>query len=1066
MQDHFKDMNKRQEVLREAQTGLWVIELDEGKAPRMYADSVMMELLGFDHTPTPEECYEFWYERIEDEYYPIVQAGVEKIISANRAEVQYSWDHPHWGKIYVRCGGVRDNNYKEGYCLRGYHQNITDTIMLKQEYDTVIQTLNQSYCGIFLCNLEDGSYKVIRIHDQFKEVLIPDGDYRKVLKKYAQMWIAGDYQEQILELAEAGSLKKRFGEGERQIERLYRNKDGNWRRIRILRSGQYTESQPWVIMAFDEQDYEVEKMVDQAGAQVAVSQIYRLVVSVDTDGNGYNCIHASKEFSSLRRHGSNEELRTYMLFRMPLEDRREFENIFDRDNRAYMGGGSKDGTIRMWESEGVLHYYSYSAVRIMKDMGERILLTLRNIDSKRQERQRDRVLSNLCQCYYSIYLMDLDRDEEEPIWQEDVIKTSQEFMRGKISVYYEKFIQKHVYQEDQEKMRRAGSAEFLRQTLSEEQPVFDIDFRRVYPDHLEWVRSRFSIAEIQDGRVSKVIFANMNINERKLEELEEEKRKKLYFEYQNIIKGLSSFYHSVFYVDLADHTVQAFSHIKEIADCVEENVSYMTLMDAYKERLIKGEDQERFARELSAEEISSRIKSGETIYYLEYKRAYGTYYGWMRMHVILAESRNGIPVKVILAAHSVDEEKEQQEKNKAALVDAYEKAKTANEAKSKFLAQMSHDIRTPMNAIVGMSAIAASHLNEPDRVKDCLEKINISSTHLLSIINEILDMSKIEKGRLELAEKPFSLREMMGEISSISRADVMKKKQELVFSVDGVVHDTVTGDGNRIAQVLLNLISNSIKYTPEGGHIRVAVKEVFVRSEDKRCFVFTVEDDGMGMSREFQQYIFAPFSRAEEVKAKHIQGTGLGMSIAQGIVSAMKGDIRVESELGRGSRFTVTLYLGIGDSAENGAQETDCVQAEPDDSTKAKTPALHILLAEDNELNMEIAMTILQESGLTVDGAVNGKEAVKRFCASCPGTYDAILMDLQMPVMDGYEAAREIRNSGHPQSKDIPIIALTANAFAEDIAKTMTAGMNDHVAKPVDFNKLLAILQKNIGNEK
>ena len=188
---------------------------------------------------------------------------------------------------------------------------------------------------------------------------------------------------------------------------------------------------------------------------------------------------------------------------------------------------------------------------------------------------------------------------------------------------------------------------------------------------MEWVRSRFSIAEIQDGRVSKVIFANMNINERKLEELEEEKRKKLYFEYQNIIKGLSSFYHSVFYVDLADHTVQAFSHVKEIADCVEENVSYVTLMDAYKERLIKEEDQERFARELSAEEISSRIRSGETIYYLEYKRAYGTYYGWMRMHVILAESRNGIPVKVILAAHSVDEEKEQQEKNSSRQKTAY-----------------------------------------------------------------------------------------------------------------------------------------------------------------------------------------------------------------------------------------------------------------------------------------------------------------------------------------------------------------------------------------------------------
>lgn len=928
MLDHFNDMDKRQEVLREAQTGLWVIELEEGMAPRLYADSVMLELLGFDYTPTPEECYKTWYEGIEDEYYPMVQSAVDKIISDNRAEVQYSWNHPRWGKIFVRCGGVKDNSFKNGRCLRGYHQNITDTIMLKREYDAVIQTLNQSYNGIFLCNLEDGSYKVIKTKEQFKHLLSPDMDYCEVLKRYAKIEIAGEYREQILDLSRPDSIKRSIDKGERQIERLYRNRDGGWRRIRILPSGQYTESQPWVIMAFDEQDYEVEKRADQAGAQAAVSQIYRLAVSLDLDSGTYNCIHLSDEFNELHRHGSYDEFCSYMMFRMPLEDRRRFERICEEDRYKYPENGSMDGTIRMWETEGVLHYYSYSVVRIRGDMGERILLTLRNIDSKHQERKRERVLSNLCQCYYSIYLFDLDCDEEETIWQEGVIESGREPKKSRLSDFYETFVRTCVCKEDQDRMRRAGNVEFLRQTLTEEQPVFDIDFRRIYGDHLEWVRSRFSIGEVLDGRISKVIFANMNINEQKLEELEEE------------------------------------------------------------------------------------------------------------------------------------------EKNRAVLMDAYEKAKTANDAKSRFLAQMSHDIRTPMNAIVGMSAIAAAHLNEPDRVRDCLEKIDISSTHLLALINEILDMSKIEKGKLELTEQPFCLRALFSDVNSIVRADVVQKKQEICFEMDGVLHESVIGDVSRIRQVLLNLISNSVKYTPEGGHIRVGVKEVFVRSEEQRCFVFTVEDDGMGMTTEFQKYVFAPFSRADEVKKEHIQGTGLGMSIAQGIVAAMKGDIRVESEKGRGSRFTVTLYLGIEEEGGKCGKSLEAGRAvqEHREQKDDTLPKWHVLMAEDNGLNMEIARTILEESGLSVDCAVNGQEAVELFCNSSPGTYDAILMDLQMPVMDGYMAAREIRSSSHPQAAYIPIIALTANAFAEDIARAMTSGMNDHVAKPVDFGKLLAILKKHIGD--
>ena len=435
----------------------------------------------------------------------------------------------------------------------------------------------------------------------------------------------------------------------------------------------------------------------------------------------------------------------------------------------------------------------------------------------------------------------------------------------------------------------------------------------------------------------------------------------------------------------------------------------------------------------------------------------------MRVHIILAESRNGIPTKIILAAHSVEEEKEQEEQNRRALLAAYETAKQANEAKSSFLAQMSHDIRTPLNAIIGMTSIASSQADDPDKVTECLDKIQFSSRHLLHLINEILDMSKIEKGKLELMEEPFSLTELIEEVYSIIRTDAVSKKQHITFDILDVIHDRLLGDSSRIRQLLINLGDNAVKYTPEGGRISITVQEVSSQSQSAGCFVFTVEDNGIGIDREFLNYIFAPFSRAENAKLQHIQGTGLGMSIAQGIVSAMQGDIRVESELGAGSRFVVTLNLNIAQPEAFSFTEPEH-SIPPEESAAVPADSIltgrSVLLVEDNALNMEIAQTILSQAGLIVTTAENGLEALNIFTASEPGTYQAILMDLQMPVMDGYTAARRIRSSAHPQAAGIPIIALTANAFPEDINRSLAAGMNDHISKPIDYQKLLDRLGK------
>lgn len=1052
MQNRFKDMQKVQEILCQAQTGLWVIELDEGREPRMYADSAMLELLGLESIPTPEECYRAWYSRIEDEYYEVIQTAVDRIASNDRAEVQYPWMHPKWGRIFVRCGGVRDWSYRDGVCLRGYHQNITNTIMLKQEYDAVVKTLSESYTGIFLCNLEDKTYKVIKLSEAFRPFIAPHANYEELFRSYAEAEVASQYRERLLELAGADNIRRRLARGEKKAEILYRNNNGGWRRGTMIPSEGYTEDWPWVIAAFDEQDGEMEKRMEDASAQAALAGIYSLVVSVDMEKSEFTCIHSSGGILQLEKHGSYELLLRQLRDRMPGEDREELSRIFDLE--AYRQMEYRDGGLRIFGKDGVLHYYQYYAACIQQETERKILLTIRNVDEGRERQRRENILSNLCQCYYSIYLFDLERGIEEAVWQEDNIQKSREFPKGDLHTYYTKFVREYVSEEDQEKMYRAGHPDFLRQTLSLEQPVYEVDFRRRYGDHVAWVRSRFSLAEIQDGCVTKVIFANMNINEQKLQELEEERKKKLYFEFQNIIRGLSSFYHSVFYVDMTDGTFQTYNSRQDIWECAEDDARFEVLYRNYRDHLIYKEDQERFGREVNLDAISNRVRQGETIYYLEYRRDYGGYYGWMRIHVILAESQDGIPTKIILAAHSVEEEKEQEEQNRKALLAAYETAKRANEAKSSFLAQMSHDIRTPLNAIIGMAAIASAHAEDTQRVRECLDKINISSKHLLDLINEILDLSKIEKGKLELRVEVFSIRELMQGIEAIIRQEAQTKKQLLEFHFGELEHDSVSGDAGRIRQVLINLLNNAVKYTQEGGRIRCTVQEAAGSVQEKGCFLFTVEDNGIGMSREYQDYIFVPFSRAEDSRARHIQGTGLGMSIAQEIITAMQGNIRVESEPDKGSRFMVTLHLQlVGPQQQNICQE-ETPPENPEESLQGK----RVLLAEDNELNMEIAQTILEEAGVVVDGAVNGQEALELFQSSPPGAYFAVLMDLQMPVMDGYTCTRRIRNSGHPQAGVIPIIALTANAFAEDIAKAMAAGMNGHVSKPIDYRRLFEIL--------
>ena len=389
-------------------------------------------------------------------------------------------------------------------------------------------------------------------------------------------------------------------------------------------------------------------------------------------------------------------------------------------------------------------------------------------------------------------------------------------------------------------------------------------------------------------------------------------------------------------------------------------------------------------------------------------------------------------------------------KAKDIATEALQTAENANKAKTDFLSNMSHDIRTPMNAIIGMTSLIRHDAGNKAKVIEYADKIDISSQHLLGIINDVLDMSKIEAGKTVFKYTDFSILDFITELNTIFHSQIDEKNQTLTIIKENIRHEWVNGDQVHLMQIFSTLVSNAVKYTQKGGKIQFLVEECETKSSVYAKYRFLVSDNGMGMSADFKETIFDPFTRAEGSVTNKIQGTGLGMAITRNLVEAMGGTIDVESELGQGSCFEVLIDLRIAEDRS----VSSTVQEEKNEQNDNIFQGMRFLCAEDNELNAEILTELLKIEGAECTICENGEEILKTFEKSAPGDYDMILMDVQMPVMNGYEATKAIRRSSHELAKTIPIIAMTANAFSEDIQYSLAAGMNAHVSKPVDMKTL------------
>ena len=589
---------------------------------------------------------------------------------------------------------------------------------------------------------------------------------------------------------------------------------------------------------------------------------------------------------------------------------------------------------------------------------------------------------------------------------------------------------------------------------------------------------------------------------------------------------------------------------------------------------------------ISPENIRRNLQDENDIYKFEYCSIDESTY---KIASFIPLEWNGTKlVKALLASMDVSQEKKAEIESHKALKDAYRAAENASRAKTEFLSNMSHDIRTPMNAIVGLTAIAGANIESQDRVVECLGKITKSSRHLLGLINEVLDMARIESGRMSLAEEDFSLPELVDNLLTLTKPAIDEHKHQLEVHIEHIEHEAVCGDSLRIQQIFVNLMSNAVKYTPDGGNITLTIKEKPNGFSELGCYEFSIEDNGIGMTPEFQKIMFEPFSRADDHRTTKVQGTGLGMAIARNIVNLMNGDIQVESAPNKGTKITVTVYLKLQENEKEQEKElldlpvlvvdddktccestvatlqeigiagewvltgkeavercaarhktgrdyfavildwkmpemdgiatarkirervgeevtiiiltsfdfseieeearaagVNAFMAKPlfrsrltatlrqftsgkkeknarnylEDFAKENYAGKRILLVEDNELNREIATEIIGMTGVTIDSAENGKIAVEKVMEAPEKWYDLIFMDIQMPIMNGYEATAAIRALVGSRGK-VPIIAMTANAFAEDVQLAKNTGMNEHIAKPLDLNKLNDVLKQ------
>ena len=719
----------------------------------------------------------------------------------------------------------------------------------------------------------------------------------------------------------------------------------------------------------------------------------------------------------------------------------------------------RDGRIRWVDDYG--HYCS------TKTYGGIYVVFISDITEKREQREtdtatRDAVISALTNAYNTVWLISDVITEKSTLYHTDLDEVHSEAIRNALSHarYTEtktEYVATMVAKEDRERMqeeiglpyilkqfesRNSFTVSFIR-ALESGPRHYQVDIIRVFmPGGRTGVIMGFKDVD-EDVRHRKAMQQALEDAQRATEEYRLAAAERI--TYEKVAQALAGDYICIYIVDPDTERFVEYSATEEYnrLGVEKSGEDFFSLSRKNIERLIFPGDRERFLGTFFKEKVIS-ILERDGSFTMKYRLLDGETPFWVSMKATLLQDEDGR--HLIIGLNNIDAQMKRELEYRQQVAEARTKAR------NDFLANMSHDIRTPMNAIVGYTNIARGHLDEPETVTNALEKIGSSSHYLLSLINDILDISKIESGKMQISRAPCDLRDIFRRIEDITALQARNKSLIITYQHDSVSHCRVNADELRIEQILVNIVSNAIKYTPEGKTVNLIAEEEPAEG-NRYHYRFIVRDTGIGISEDYLPHLFESFTREERTTVNRIQGTGLGLAITAKVVEMMGGTISVKSTVGEGSEFTVDLEL----------EALEEHRAEESESSVIDFSGSRVLLVEDNDVNAEIVCMILSQYGITVERAENGQAGLEQVQKHAGGYYDAVLMDIQMPVMNGYEATRAIRALEGTYCQALPIIAMSANAYDEDVKACLAAGMNAHIAKPFSPDALVKLLHEHIG---
>ena len=888
-----------------------------------------------------------------------------------------------------------------------------------------------------------------------------------------------DDRDRFLSFTHLEYLKSALRTGRKMLFCSYRRRSPNgfrWNLMEVVPDSGYTDQEQIVLFYMKDVQDMLKESLELDEASVRLQEVTRTlgeqnfgVYAIDLNDGKVNLI---REEGYTQDGWYSQSLMWDVILNSRLrgqvhrENQGEFADRFSLDGlrQARDTGQQKMDMLCQWRNgEG----YRYVAVIAYfgRNQGtkDHAVLALQDVDERvRQEKilsQRDMQMAAILKSRFgTMTTVHLENDQCERFWLNESAKTN--VGAGSYTHYYYKALESSICEEDMEGFRKVMAPSHLREQAGKTQDYSEeICQYRLDRSPVQWLEQH--VTYIRRGGQVMVNILGRDITR---EKLQEEKRRKKAQEQASIIGSLSSMFFATYYGDLERRLFRNVTQLGEVEKALGEQTDYDTALRTYAETYVHPEDRANYLYTMSVRNLTQVLGKDQPFVTFAYRKrpehtmADQEDFGWIRATAVMAQAdEEGRAKDIVYVAQDVTESKRKEMREQRALQAACQAANQANASKSEFLSRMSHDIRTPMNGIIGMTQIASEHMEERERVVDCLGKIQSSSASLLSLVNEILDMNEIESGNVDLVADAFCLPDLVKNVTEAMLPDVMQNGLELKVHPLQLTHEKVIGDWGRLRQVFLNILGNSVKFTPSGGLLELSVLERETRKYGCCSYDFIFRDNGIGMKEEFVPRIFEPFSREEDSRISQVKGTGLGMTIAQNIVRMMGGSIDVESILGEGTRVTVTLFLKRQNDA--GAEGAPAVQEE-EAAADGLFRGNRVLLVEDNVINQEIAMEIIGATGAAVECAADGREGLQRFGEMAEGYFDLIFMDIQMPVMNGYEATRAIRKLSRGDALSVPIIALSANSFAEDIAASREAGMNEHMTKPLDVPELIAMMSR------